>query len=1123
MSSFEDALRGQAQPPQNPTPQNLEMSAVLSAMLSTLESQGSPITPSTFFYIVLTTLTSSQSPTTPWGSLFKALTLTISQAPPEIITSNTKGFAAWIASFKSPSPSVTRSLITLVSKWLAVDYNAGLGSTITGYLGSVTPKTRKHAVASVRDSLTSSPGFRSTFNAWVVETLSSNAAGPGFYRQLRLSAALIDAGTVIAIVRKGENDDIGQEGYGLVGEWLSGLEESKQGVQVVQVLLKHFTSLKSQSLLHYTTALTSFYFPPPPSPLTTAANTVVLEILLKLTTDEERTICRVGIQRISPSPSDSESSISKILAKPLLGKGEAEVVKTLGYYSTRCETIPASAAKFLADKINEGPNNALKRTCKETMKQIISRFGAHTVAETVNIVSLFKGKNRPQVLDCFRNVDSDAKSSLEYVKDVLLPLARNLDRESKMENKTESEATFKKSMVVEVWNLIVPFFKDAREADRGIAEVVLISVMKAMNDQTYHLIPVCCEIIKHAGNRFGGAIECKGKVLAGLFGIGEGKEEAAVGETVKSWVQETKAPTAKIFRKLLQKLLISLSPPYDAAKTATIGHLLVMLDGILPGLEKEEDYQLVYRTIKNVIRTGTCGKRCFKILAVLLLMDKVKDLTDVKTLITETMMTSDVASRCERLKCLTIVVDNLDESRAQDKGFIPEVCGEVLLCLKDSNKGVRERAYECLVKMSDKRENITDFFQILMAALGAKTPHMRSAAVMGLSRIVFERRECEVTRGLVGNILDVVILLFKEEAREVIKAVVGFVRIAVAGMDKDDLEQRLENVVEGLMKWNTGKDRFRAKIKIILKKLIRNYGAERVNGYVPKEDERLIRHIRKVEERERRKKDRGVLEDDEDYDYDEMMDENEVGSRGGKTLMTGMTGRTGMTGMTGASSVMSGASKATGKSARSNASKVTSVNGKLIGGVKIAKDGDGDVVDMLDAGKNVKWVGDEDGYDEFGDEDSDGDEVMEFDDMGRLVVGDGMGGDGMDGLDEEGVRGEVNDLIAAAKSKEEMGKNASGASGGFGGMMKYEKAKEKAEENSRKRRRVDAANAPGARFKSKKAGGDVKRKGQKYEPYAYIPLDGKQYTKKHRGKAVENMGHVVKGKGSKKGKRKNRD
>jgi len=858
---------------------------------------------------------------------------------------------------------------------------------------------------------------------------------------------------------------------------------------------------------------------------------------------------------MSPSPSDCDSSIAKILSKPLLGKGEAEVVKTLGYYATRCQSISPTATKFLSSKINEGPNNALKRTCKETLKQIVSRFGVHAVAVTVDIVELLKGKNRPQVLDCFKNVDSEEEvrmdedrsdelrtqsddlvlhsiitnnillvasllapqSSIEYVRDVLFPLARQLDKESKMSNKTESESAFKRTMVVEVWNLLVHFFKDAREADRGVAEVCLVSVMKAMNDPVYNLTPVCCEIIKHAGSRYGESLECKGKVLAGLFNTGEGKDEAVMGETVKSWVEETKAPTAKIFKKLLQKLLISLSPPYDAAKTATIGHLLVMLDGILPGLDNDDDYQLVYRIVKNVIRTNTCGKRCFKILSVLLLMNKVKDSGDVRKLITDTMMTSDVASRCERLKCLTIVVDNLDEERKEDKDFIPEVCGEVLLCLKDSNKGVRERAYECLVKMSDKRADITDFFQILMAALGAKTPHMRSAAVMGLSRIVFERRECPVTRSLVGNILDVVVLLFKEEAREVIKAAVGFVRVAVAGMEHEELESRLGNVIEGLMKWNTGKDRFRAKIKIILKKLIRSYGAEAVNDFVPSEDSRLIRHIRKVEEREKRRRTKGLDgDDDEEYDYEDMMDEDEVDSYGNKTLMTGMTGKTGMT-MKSGKTGMTAESGRTGKSGKSAASRVTSVNGKLIGGVKIAKDGSGDVVDMLDAGKKVKWVGDEEGYDEFGDDESD-DEVMEFDDMGRLVVGDGMGGTIGDQLEEEVKDIIDNDLMEAARSREEMNKNQSG--GGLGsGMMRYEKAKEKDEENRRKRQRVDKRSQPGAEFRSRKAGGDVRKKGAKFEPYAYIPLDGKQYTKKHRGKEVMKMAHVVKGKGGK-GKRK---
>mmetsp|Transcript_19763 Transcript_19763/g.39378 ORF Transcript_19763/g.39378 Transcript_19763/m.39378 type:complete len:117 (-) Transcript_19763:357-707(-) len=44
-----------------------------------------------------------------------------------------------------------------------------------------------------------------------------------------------------------------------------------------------------------------------------------------------------------------------------------------------------------------------------------------------------------------------------------------------------------------------------------------------------------------------------------------------------------------------------------------------------------------------------------------------------------------------------------------------------------------------------------------------------------------------------------------------------------------------------------------------------------------------------------------------------------------------------------------------------------------------------------------------------------------------------------------------------------------------------------------------------AAFKSKRAGDDVKRKGQKFEPYACVPLNGKSYTKKHRADTVDQI------------------
>jgi ribosomal RNA-processing protein 12 len=56
----------------------------------------------------------------------------------------------------------------------------------------------------------------------------------------------------------------------------------------------------------------------------------------------------------------------------------------------------------------------------------------------------------------------------------------------------------------------------------------------------------------------------------------------------------------------------------------------------------------------------------------------------------------------------------------------------------------------------------------------------------------------------------------------------------------------------------------------------------------------------------------------------------------------------------------------------------------------------------------------------------------------------------------------------------------------------------------------------GASYKSKKAGGDVKKKSHKYEPFAFVPLDGRAYTKKNRRLAVEQMSTVVRQGGKRK-------
>jgi ribosomal RNA-processing protein 12 len=133
---------------------------------------------------------------------------------------------------------------------------------------------------------------------------------------------------------------------------------------------------------------------------------------------------------------------------------------------------------------------------------------------------------------------------------------------------------------------------------------------------------------------------------------------------------------------------------------------------------------------------------------------------------------------------------------------------------------------------------------------------MRSAAVICLSRLVFEfgREDAAIAQAMPA-LLKTVLMLLHEKAREVIKSVIGFMKLGIAMLPKEQLEEYLSDIINGLLVWiGESKNRFRAKTRIILIKLCRKYGYERIAELVPEEDRALIKHIKKTKEREDKKK-----------------------------------------------------------------------------------------------------------------------------------------------------------------------------------------------------------------------------------------------------------------------------
>ena len=603
-----------------------------------------------------------------------------------------------------------------------------------------------------------------------------------------------------------------------------------------------------------------------------------------------------------------------------------------------------------------------------------------------------------------------------------------------------------------------------------------------------------------------------------------------------------------IFKKLMQLLLDEVQS--ETCDNERICAYLTLAQALVVSkvLDESSSISFLYRALKPLITNHTDGgsarvqKRAYKVLNEICeryhnFVTSPQRLNELSSLLTATIGTSQVSARFMRLKCMTIIVDGFDETNKSqlvrfnlgvgyfDTTFssfilifllisfvvqqneIYQVIPEVLLCLKDSNGKTRDAAYQLIISMA-VRGGIVEFVKVTLAALGSETSHMRSAVVMALSRLVFEQGWAnDEFHALLPSLLKTVLVLINEGSREVVKGVVGFIRICVAAIPAEQLEPLVPELIGSLLKSQHAKSRFRAKIKIILKKLVKLYGYEALMPHVPASETRLLSHMRKLDERERRKKlafrnERAATRNSPNVDdYDAMFDSDEDDSDEGRTLMTGATGLTRRTKqlmmMEDGKSVNSKRSKATIATGMTSKSKFA-INSNL----RLPNETNGEIVDLLSSSMSKK-VQFQSQYDNNADSDDDDDDsaAMMFDDDGKLVVRDDDNDDHksttveMDEIIPMQGNNKRQRLMSSSSSLHSKGGQSSQASGG----------------NSKAKKKNGNKNVPsvGASYQSKKAGGDVKKKGQIYEPYAYMPLDGRAYTKKHRRSAVEQMSTVV--------------
>ena len=281
---------------------------------------------------------------------------------------------------------------------------------------------------------------------------------------------------------------------------------------------------------------------------------------------------------------------------------------------------------------------------------------------------------------------------------------------------------------------------------------------------------------------------------------------------------------------------------------------------------KEDDPQLQKKAYKLVPRLADSEKGRIALEA---------KCADLQSLFLQSVDKVSAPARRERLAAIAALIPIIPSNALH---FIPSVLPEVVISCKEQNEKARTTAFDLLVSMGQKmvssEGSIVDnskvphmpegtpsaaaslelYFTMVSAGLAGGTPHMISASITAMTRIFYEFRE-SLSPETMEELVETMNLYLTSNNREIVKSVLGFIKVCTISLPTSQMLPRLATMIPNVMIWShEHKGHFRAKVKHILERMVRRFGADVVTKHCPEEDRKLIANIRKTKERNKRKK-----------------------------------------------------------------------------------------------------------------------------------------------------------------------------------------------------------------------------------------------------------------------------
>ncbi|XP_059048180.1 RRP12-like protein [Achroia grisella] len=472
------------------------------------------------------------------------------------------------------------------------------------------------------------------------------------------------------------------------------------------------------------------------------------------------------------------------------------------------------------------------------------------------------------------------------------------------------------------------------------------------------------------------------------------------------------------------------------------------------------------------------------------------------------------SSKAARLRCMEHLIDAMPSVNADSK-LLKSAIAESVICTKDINSKCRQCAFNVIScvgnKLKAQEGGMQGFLSLLMSGLSAPLPRIVSATLRAMASALFNFSE-DMGLESVQDLLEKVAEQMKTSNREIVAASLSFIKVYTKVLPNEVLAGSLPVIFKALCSMSDDcKRHSRLEIGYFLTKMVRKYGADTIEKLITDEVMlRRLRNIRKMENRRKRMKDgqkdqssdsetdapiKGTsktLEDilkDSDSEMEFLDDEDERPRQKAKKTRTPARNQAWIEddpeNIVDLADVSS-SRKITATDPNQKKKAIEVKEKKKDGGFRTAADG--------------RLIITDDAFDDDDDEEpkASGDIDSDTDDT------DDEGQGKPSRLIKPGAKRRYDDILSIKSGRSNRSKASTATvtskykAGGKGIHRPLGSA-------------ASVASNIGNEFKSKKAKGDVKKKG-KHDPYAYLPLSRKNLNKRTKAITSKQFKGIVKSK-----------